>query len=324
MIITIDPSFVGYLYFDLHPRAGKYGHAANFGLTPGYTDIKTGKRNFPVTSLVCNFTRDTKQKPALLKHSEVVTFFHELGHGIHGLMGKTEYSRFDGTSVSRDFVEMPSQFLEYFCWDQGQLKNLSNHYQTNEPMPDDLIDPEIDSITDIVSSYLDNEEISALEPLISDRFDIIKTPEKLKEARTPISKKSLIKEFTTPKLEQIPRFKQQFESVSLPDSLHSDITPDKSVVFMDFESHTNSDRLFIKSSSSLNISFRSISKRLSLTDMAKASSTHNLTINSGSRDSTFITPPLETIRRDSFAYQRYRSHLEKDKNSEKDRKYSYL
>ncbi|ODV87852.1 hypothetical protein CANARDRAFT_26052 [[Candida] arabinofermentans NRRL YB-2248] len=134
-----DPEFVGYIYFDLHPREGKYGHAANFGIGPGYTDLASGKRNYPVTSLVCNFTRDTKQKPSLLKHDEVVTFFHELGHGIHDLLGKTAYSRFSGTSVSWDFVEMPSQLLEYFCWSEAQLKFLSSHYLTGEELGSELI-----------------------------------------------------------------------------------------------------------------------------------------------------------------------------------------
>lgn len=133
------PVFVGYLYFDLHPRTGKYGHAANFGLVPSYIDVQTGEKNYPSTSLVCNFTKDTPEKPSLLKHGEVVTFFHELGHGIHDLMGQTQYSRFHGTSVSWDFVEMPSQLLEYFCWDESMLKKLSCHYETGESLPDDLI-----------------------------------------------------------------------------------------------------------------------------------------------------------------------------------------
>lgn len=136
--------FVGYLYLDLHPRPGKYGHAANFGLFPGYTNLD-GERTYPVTSLVCNFTPDSQDKPSLLKHNEVVTFFHELGHGIHDLMGKTKYSRFHGTSVAWDFVEMPSQLLEYFCWDKNVLKELSNHYESGEKLPEELIDSIIKS-----------------------------------------------------------------------------------------------------------------------------------------------------------------------------------
>ena len=120
-------NFVGYLYFDLHPREGKYGHAANFGLQPGFIDEK-GNRRYPATALVCNFPKATSTKPSLLKPDEVVTLFHELGHGIHDLVAKTTYSRFHGTSTARDFVEAPSQMLENFCWVPDLVKRLSYHY----------------------------------------------------------------------------------------------------------------------------------------------------------------------------------------------------
>lgn len=135
-----DPNdgFVGWLYLDLHPREGKYGHAANFNLEPGFT-AKDGSRHYPATALVCNFSKPTETKPSLLKHDEVVTLFHELGHGIHDLVSVTIYSRFHGTSVVRDFVEAPSQMLENWCWKPEQLKSLSSHYETGERLPDDLI-----------------------------------------------------------------------------------------------------------------------------------------------------------------------------------------
>ncbi|KAK9457702.1 hypothetical protein V1511DRAFT_494359 [Dipodascopsis uninucleata] len=137
--------FVGWLYFDLHPREGKYGHAANFNLSPGYTD-KDGNRVYPVTALVCNFSKPTANKPSLLKHDEVVTFFHELGHGIHDLVSETKYGRFHGTNVARDFVEAPSQMLEYWCWQKNELKNLSSHYlEPSKQIDDDLIDKIIKS-----------------------------------------------------------------------------------------------------------------------------------------------------------------------------------
>lgn len=137
--------FVGYLYLDLHPRDGKYGHAANFNLQPGYIDAN-GTRRYPATALVCNFSKPTPKKPSLLKHDEVVTLFHEvsrpstqhfnmpdtdkskLGHGIHDLVSRTTYSRFHGTSTVRDFVEAPSQMLENWCWTPSQLRSLSKHY----------------------------------------------------------------------------------------------------------------------------------------------------------------------------------------------------
>lgn len=132
--------FLGWFYLDLHPRPNKYGHAANFNLSPGYTDLETGNRVYPVTALVCNFSKPTATKPSLLKHDEVVTLFHEMGHGIHNLVSKTKYSRFHGTSVEWDFVEAPSQMLEYWPWNKAQLKALSKHYETGESMADDLID----------------------------------------------------------------------------------------------------------------------------------------------------------------------------------------
>ncbi|KAF2484871.1 peptidase family M3-domain-containing protein [Neohortaea acidophila] len=150
--------FVGYLYLDLHPRDGKYGHAANFNIQPGFINAN-GTRRYPATALVCNFSKATPKKPSLLKHDEVVTLFHELGHGIHDLVSKTTYSRFHGTSVVRDFVEAPSQMLENWCWTPSQLRSLSKHWsyltpeyreawkasaaegeqQPPEQMPDDLI-----------------------------------------------------------------------------------------------------------------------------------------------------------------------------------------
>ena len=130
--------FVGYLYLDLHPRQGKYGHAANFNLQPGFVK-KDGTRRYPATALVCNFSKPTEKKPSLLKHDEVVTLFHELGHGIHDLAGRTTFSRFHGTSTVRDFVEAPSQMLENWCWTPSQLKSLSSHYQSGDSIPEDLI-----------------------------------------------------------------------------------------------------------------------------------------------------------------------------------------
>ncbi|KAJ6096903.1 hypothetical protein N7486_007649 [Penicillium sp. IBT 16267x] len=124
--------FVGYLYLDLFPREGKYGHAANFNLQPGFIDAE-GNRRFPATALVCNFTKPGPKKPSLLKHDEVVTLFHELGHGIHDLVSRTTYSRFHGTSTVRDFVEAPSQMLENWCWTPSQLRLLSRHYSTLSP-----------------------------------------------------------------------------------------------------------------------------------------------------------------------------------------------
>lgn len=131
-------SFLGYLYMDLHPREGKYSHCCNTNFQPGFTR-SDGSRQHPVTALICNFSPPTNPKPSLLKHHEVVTLFHELGHGIHSLAAKTKYARFHGTAVEWDFVEAPSQMLESWCWLPSVLKSLSSHWETGEEIPEDLV-----------------------------------------------------------------------------------------------------------------------------------------------------------------------------------------
>lgn len=161
--------FVGYLYLDLHPRPGKYGHAANFNLQPGFLK-KDGSRRYPATALVCNFSKPTPKKPSLLKHDEVVTLFHELGHGIHDLAGRCKYSRFHGTSTVRDFVEAPSQMLENWCWTPSVLKSLSSHWETGEKIPDDLI-------TKLIATKHVNDALFNLRQLHFGLFDMtVHTP----------------------------------------------------------------------------------------------------------------------------------------------------
>ncbi|CAF3528658.1 unnamed protein product [Fusarium graminearum] len=163
-------SFNGYLYLDLHPRDNKYGHNANFNLEPGYV-TEDGKKHYPVTALVCNFSKPTPKKPSLLKHHEVVTLFHELGHGIHDLAGRTRYSYFHGTSTVLDFVEAPSQMLENWCWTPSVLKSLSKHWETKEQIPDELIEK-------LVSTKRLNSAIGALGQLVIGLFDMtVHTPE---------------------------------------------------------------------------------------------------------------------------------------------------
>jgi len=130
---------MGEIFLDLHPREDKYNHAACFDLRPRkrWSD---GKVQTPQAALVCNFTKPVGDKPALLTHWEVETFFHEFGHGLHDVLAQAEFGRFSGTSVSRDFVEAPSQMLENWAWDAGMLKRIMRHYKTGEAPPDKLID----------------------------------------------------------------------------------------------------------------------------------------------------------------------------------------
>jgi thimet oligopeptidase len=130
---------LGEFYTDLHPRQGKYTHAAQFPLVmrKRWSD---GKVTLPRVALVCNFTKPTPEKPALLTHDEVETFFHEFGHCLHTILSQADYSEFAGTSVVRDFVEAPSQMLENWIWDAGVLARFAKHYQTGEPMPREVLD----------------------------------------------------------------------------------------------------------------------------------------------------------------------------------------
>lgn len=136
---TASGELLGHLYTDLYPRDDKYSHAACWGLR-GRKVWADGTVQKPLAALVCNFTKPTADKPSLLPHDEVETFFHEFGHGLHQLLTETTLGRFSGTAVARDFVEAPSQMLENWIWDPGVLKTFARHYKTNEPLPDKMLD----------------------------------------------------------------------------------------------------------------------------------------------------------------------------------------
>ncbi|MFP3883234.1 MAG: M3 family metallopeptidase [Actinomycetota bacterium] len=126
-------------YLDLFPREGKYGHAAEFPLIPSRR-LEDGSYQNPVCAMVANFTKPTKDSPSLLQHSEVETLFHEFGHVLHQNLGRTEMARFSGTNTERDFVEAPSQIMENWIWDADVLRRFARHYETGEPIPDELVD----------------------------------------------------------------------------------------------------------------------------------------------------------------------------------------
>ncbi|ATY67372.1 metallopeptidase MepB [Cordyceps militaris] len=161
-----DATFMGYLYLDMHPRDHKYSHYANFGIGPGSSDNTDGRRRHPFTTLVCNFPKPTKEKPALLQHSDVVTLFHELGHGIHNLVSKTRYSAAHGTNVSRDFVEAPSQMLEHWCWVPRVLQVLSSRWDTKAPISDELV-------ANLIRTKNVNRSLFYLRQLVYSTFDML-------------------------------------------------------------------------------------------------------------------------------------------------------
>ncbi len=132
-----DGAEVGLLYMDMHPRASKRGGAWMTSYRP--QTMKDGKRVPPVISIVCNFTPPTADAPALLTFDETTTFFHEFGHALHGLLSHVNYRSMAGTSVSRDFVELPSQIMENWAADPEVLKMYAKHYKTGAVIPDALI-----------------------------------------------------------------------------------------------------------------------------------------------------------------------------------------
>lgn len=133
-----DGSHVGILYLDFHPRASKRGGAWMTEYR-GQHVTRDGQFVSPVVTLVMNFTRPTGDAPALLSLDEVQTFFHEFGHGLHGLLAKSTYPSLAGTNVSRDFVELPSQIMENWSTDPEFLRMYAFHYETGEVIPDELI-----------------------------------------------------------------------------------------------------------------------------------------------------------------------------------------
>ncbi len=128
---------IGYLYLDLHPRPNKFSHACCESLVAAsYKDDKI----VPGAAIVItNFPKASDDAPSLLKYNDVATFFHELGHALHAILGRTHIASFSGMKVATDFLEMPSQMLEEWIADFTILKSISSHYQSGNPMPDELI-----------------------------------------------------------------------------------------------------------------------------------------------------------------------------------------
>lgn len=136
---TKSKALIGHFYFDLYPRANKYKHFAAFDIMYARR-LKDGSYKTPVSAVVGNFPKPTAEKPALLTHDDVETFFHEFGHIMHQTLTNTRYASLSGTNVRRDYVEAPSQMLENWAWDKGILARLSKHYKTGEPLPAGLVD----------------------------------------------------------------------------------------------------------------------------------------------------------------------------------------
>ncbi|UBZ07628.1 M3 family metallopeptidase [Salegentibacter mishustinae] len=124
-------------YADFHPRPGKRDGAWMTGYKSQYK--KDGEEERPHISIVCNFTKPSKKQPSLLTFNEVTTLFHEFGHALHGMLGDTEYPSLSGANVYWDFVELPSQLLENWCYEKEALQLFAKHYETGEVIPMELV-----------------------------------------------------------------------------------------------------------------------------------------------------------------------------------------
>jgi len=131
-------NFISILYADFFPRKGKRNGAWMTSFKGQWK--KAGENSRPHISIVCNFTKPTDTKPSLLTFNEVTTLFHEFGHALHGMLANTTYPSISGTNVFWDFVELPSQLLENWCYEKDALNLFAKHYTTNELIPMDLIE----------------------------------------------------------------------------------------------------------------------------------------------------------------------------------------
>ncbi|CAL2103519.1 Dipeptidyl carboxypeptidase Dcp [Tenacibaculum sp. 190130A14a] len=132
-VTNTNGDFISYFYADFHPRPGKRNGAWMTSYKSQQIKDKVNER--PQVSIVCNFTKPTATKPSLLTFNEVTTLFHEFGHALHGMLANTTYGSLSGTSVSWDFVELPSQVLENWCYEKEALELFATHYKTNKTIP---------------------------------------------------------------------------------------------------------------------------------------------------------------------------------------------
>ena len=158
-VTDADGALVGILYTDYFPRAGKRPGAWMNNILPQYVDAE-GVDHRPIIINVGNFNKPTKDNPSLLSMDDVETLFHEFGHALHGLMSKATYKTLSGTNTPRDFVELPSQFMENYCYEPQILKTYAFHYQTGEVMPQELID-KINAAKKFNQGFVETELLSA-------------------------------------------------------------------------------------------------------------------------------------------------------------------
>ena len=151
-------NYLALFYTDFFPRAGKRNGAWMTSYKEQYRD-EQGNDSRPHISIVCNFTRPTDTAPSLLTFNELTTLFHEFGHAIHGMLSKVTYPSLSGTNVARDFVELPSQLMENWCYEEETLRLFATHYQTGEPLPIEWV-KKVKAVEDFMKGILNVRQLN--------------------------------------------------------------------------------------------------------------------------------------------------------------------
>ena len=153
-----NSNYLALFYTDFFPRAGKRNGAWMTSYKEQYRD-EQGNDSRPHISIVCNFTRPTDTAPSLLTFSELTTLFHEFGHALHGMLSKVTYPSLSGTNVARDFVELPSQLMENWCYEEETLRLFATHYQTGEPLPIEWVN-KVKAVEDFMKGILNVRQLN--------------------------------------------------------------------------------------------------------------------------------------------------------------------
>ena len=153
-----NSNYLALFYTDFFPRAGKRIGAWMTSYKEQYRD-EQGNDSRPHISIVCNFTRPTDTAPSLLTFNELTTLFHEFGHALHGMLSKVTYPSLSGTNVARDFVELPSQLMENWCYEEETLRLFATHYQTGEPLPIEWVN-KVKAVEDFMKGILNVRQLN--------------------------------------------------------------------------------------------------------------------------------------------------------------------
>ena len=153
-----NSNYLALFYTDFFPRAGKRNGAWMTSYKEQYRD-EQGNDSRPHISIVCNFTRPTDTAPSLLTFNELTTLFHEFGHALHGMLSKVTYPSLSGTNVARDFVELPSQLMENWCYEEETLRLFATHYQTGEPLPIEWV-KKVKAVEDFMKGILNVRQLN--------------------------------------------------------------------------------------------------------------------------------------------------------------------